>query len=160
MPLGPLNLSDADMKGFDPLEPRQYDAEVFEITMDSVKNEGKVPIGTPLMKVQYRITDPEFENRRVFNQYVIPPKGHDKAKKAKMEGMIARFFIALGDSEETVLSKGFEPDLEDYKGRPCVVTVGKEQKRDRENNVVEGEWNNPVKAVKPAGTAVASGGLL
>jgi Protein of unknown function (DUF669) len=155
---GPLNLSDADMKGFDPLEAGRYNAEVFELGMDAVKNasgEGKMPAGTPMLKCQFKITDEEYENRRVFLTYVIPPKDYDKSKAAKMKGMIARFFIALGTPEEEVLSKDFDPDFDDYLGVPCVVTLGKEPKKDRQGNVIEGEYNNPVKSVKPAGSLVA-----
>lgn len=154
---GPLNLADADMKGFDPLEPSRYNAEVVEITWDAVKNDtGKTPIGTPIMKVQFKITDEEYDNRRVWTQFVIPPKDYDKSKAAKMKGMIARFFIALGFSEEEVLSKNFEPDLDDLAGTACVVAVGKEPKKDRQGNVIEGEFNNPVKSVKPAGSITAA----
>jgi len=157
---GPLNLSDADMKGFDPLEPGRYNAEVVEMTMDAVKNtsgEGKTPAGTPMVKVQFKITDEEYENRRVWVTYVVPPKDYDKSKAAKMKGMIARLFIALGVPEEEVLNKNFDPDFDDFAGAPCVVSVGKEPKKDRNNNIIEGEFNNPVKGVKPAGEAVTSG---
>src|SRR5262245_47551496 len=173
---GPLNLSDADLSGFEPIEPGRYNAEVFEITMDAVKNtsgEGKMPSGTPMVKIQFKLTgnDPviladgktmDIENRRVFTQFVIPPKEYDKAKASKMKGMLARFFIATGDEEELVLNKDFDPDFEDYKGRPVVVVLGKEQKRDRQGNVVEGEYNNPVKGIKPAGSIVGTteSGLL
>jgi hypothetical protein len=157
--LGPLNLQDADMKGFDPIEPGRYNAEVFAITMDAVKNtsgEGKMPAGTPMVKVQFKITDSEYENRRVFTQFVIPPKDYDKSAAAKMKGMLARFFIALGTPEEEVLNKNFDPDFDDYVGEVCVITVGKEPKKDRQGGIVEGEFNNPVKNIKPAGEAVGS----
>jgi hypothetical protein len=166
---GPLNLQDADLKGFEAVDPGRINAEIFEITMDAVKNPGgATPIGTPMMKVQFRATadNPEYpegiENRRFFTQYVVPPKDHPKEKAQKMKDMIARFFIALGFKEEEVLSKNFEPDFEDLKGRPCVIVVGKEPKLDRNRNVVEGEYNNPVKGVKPAGSIVAGpdSGLL
>ena len=160
MNAGPLNLSDADMKGFDPLEPGRYNAEVVEITMDAVKNEGKTPIGTPIVKFQFKITDEEYANRRVWTQFVVPPKDYDESKAAKMKGMLARTFISLGTPEEEVLAKNFDPDFEDYKGVPCVVTVGKEPKKDRQGNIVEGEYNNPVKSVKPAGSEVASSGSV
>lgn len=168
---GPLNLSDADLSGFEPLNPGRYNAEVFEITMDAVKNtsgEGKMPAGTPMVKIQFKLGDFEDEkgntvtNRRVFTQFVIPPKDYDKAKASKMKGMLARFFIATGDAEEVVLSKDFDPDFENYKGRPCVVVLGKELKKDRQGNVVEGEYNNPVKGIKEAGSIVGAttSGLL
>lgn len=160
---GPLNLSDADMKGFDPLEPGNYNAEVFDIGMDAVKNasgEGKMPAGTPMVKVQFKITDEEYENRRVWAQYIIPPKDYDKGKAAKMKGMVARLFIALGTPEEEVLNAKFDPDFDDYKGQPCVVVLGKEPKKNRQGEIIEGEFNNPVKNVKPAGSAVATAGSV
>jgi hypothetical protein len=153
-----LDLSGADTSGFDPLEAGRYNAEVFEISVDAVKNPGgKTPVGTPMIKVQFKLTGNEhigdgLENRRVWTQYVVPPKDYDESKASKMKGMIARFFMALGDSEETVRSKNFNPDFEDYTGRPCVVVVGKEQKRTREGEIIQGEYNNPVKGVKPAGS--------
>jgi hypothetical protein len=98
----------------------------------------------------------------VFVTYVVPPKDYDAGKAAKMKGMLARFFMALGDSEETVRGKNFDPDFDDYIGRECVVVVGKEQKRTRDGDIIEGEFNNPVKGVKPAGSIAGAptGGLL
>jgi hypothetical protein len=163
---GPLNLADADLKGFEAVEPGRYNAEVFEITMDAVKNAsgtGKMPAGTPMVKVQFKLTDPEVENKRAWVQYVIPPDSYDPNKAAKLKGMLARFFMALGDSEESVMSGSFDPDFEDYIGRGCVVVLGKEQRRDGQGNLIADEFNNPVKGVKPAGSIAgveASSGLL
>lgn len=166
MSMGPLNLADADLKGFEAVDPGRYNAEVFEITMDAVKNasgQGKMPAGTPMIKVQFKLTDEGVENKRAWVQYVIPPADYDATKASKLKGMVARLFMAFGDSEETVLSGSFDPDFEDYIGRPCVVVLGKEQKRDGAGNAIDGEYNNPVKGVKPAGSiagAEASSGLL
>jgi hypothetical protein len=160
---GLLNLADADMGGFEALDPGRYNAVVHDMTMDAVKNAGgKTPVGTPMIKVEFKITDEGAGNRHAWTQFVVPPKDYDKEKAAKMKGMIARFFVALGDSEEAVRSKDFDPDFEDYKGRPCVVVLGKELKRTRDGEVIEGEYNNPVKGVKPAGSLVsgATTGLL
>jgi|SRR5215831_3041278 len=162
---GLLNLSDADLSGFEPLDPGRYNARIHEITMDAVKNTdgtGKMPAGTPMVKVQFRLTDEApLLNRALWVTYVIPPKDYDAGKAAKMKGMLARFFMALGDSEETVRDKNFDPDFEDYINRECVVVVGKEPKKTRDGEVIEGEFNNPVKGVKPAGSiATTSGGLL
>src|SRR5215471_6804162 len=156
--MGLLDLSGADLSGFDPLDPGRYNAEVFEISLDAVKNPGgKTPVGTPMIKVQFALHGNEhmgegLDNRRVWTQFVVPPKDYDQGKAAKMNGMIARFFVALGDEEETVQSKKFDPDFEDYIGRPCVVVVGKEPKKDRNGTVIDGEFNNPVKGIKPAGS--------
>ena len=53
-----LNLSDADMGGFEALDPGRYNAEVFDITWDAVKNPGgRTPVGTPMIKVEFKLTD-------------------------------------------------------------------------------------------------------
>lgn len=160
-----LNLSDADTRGFEALDADRYNAEVYEIKWDAVKNadgQGKMPAGTPMLKIQFKITDEAVNNRRAFVTYVNPPKDYDKEKASKMRGMIARFFMALGIPEETVKNKDFDPDFDDLIGTACVIQLGKEQKKDRGGNLIEGEFNNPVKGVKPAGSVVGStsGGLL
>jgi Protein of unknown function (DUF669) len=169
MSIGPLNLGDADLKGFEAVEAGRYNAEVAEMTVDAVKNEGgKTPVGTPIIKVRYRLlsdldgTTDGIEGKSVFQSLVVPPKDYDAKKAAIMKGMIARLFIALGVPEEVVTDKkkAFEPEFEDYVGNEVQVTVSREPKKDRQGNIVEGEFNNSVKGVKPAGTAVAGGGLL
>lgn len=165
---GPLDLSDANLEGFKPLDPGQYNGEIFEVSMDAVKNEGgNLPVGTPGMKVQVKLLSDKdgntegIENRRVFTNFWIPPKTYDAKKAGTMKGMIARFFMALGYTEEQVRDKKFSPDFEDLKGRPCVVTIKKEQKKNRDGSIVEGEFNNPISAFKAAGSLTAAGsGLL
>lgn len=171
--MGPLDLSSADLKGFDAVDPGRYVAEVFEMTMDATKNPGgKTPVGTPMLKIQFKLLSDSqgnsegIENRRAFTQYVIPPADYDPKKAATMKGMIARFFIALGWPEEKVVSKKFDFDnaMEEAIGRQCVIVLGREPKLDRDKNVIEGEFNNPVKGVKHIDTlnaaAAASSGLL
>ena len=167
--LGPLNLSDADLKGFDAVEPGRYIAEVFKMSNDAVKNadgQGKLPAGTPQIKVQFKLlstidgTTEGIENRRVFNTYNIPPDSYEKAKM--MKGMLVRFFTAVGFPEEEVMSKKFDPSYEDIEGTKVVVIVGKEPKKDRSGAVIPDEYNNPVKGVKHIDTAgeVAAGSSL
>lgn len=164
--VGPLDLSGADLKGFDALDAGRYDAEIVEVSWDAVKNtdgKGKVPAGTPMLKVQFRILEPMLDgepvdqDRRVFTQYANPPKDYDAKKRAVMQGMIARFFIAVGFTEEQVKSNKFDPDFEDLKGRACVVTLSKYLYPD---NPETGEWRNQVKGVKPAGSGVGTGSAL
>jgi len=166
--LGPLNLSDADTSGFEAVDPQRLNAEVFQITQDAVKNtsgQGKMPAGTPMIKVQWRATEDNvegLENRRFFSSFVIPPKDYDKGKAQKMKGMLVNFLTAIGEDEEAVRGKGYSPDWEDFLGRAAVITVGKQPKKDAAGNVVEGEYNNPVTGIKPAGSDVgqATGSLL
>lgn len=163
---GPLNLGDADLKGIEAVDAGRYNCTIFAMTMDAVKNadgRGKMPAGTPMVKVQFRANEnnPDgLENRRFFSQYILPPKDYDKEKAAKMKGMFARFLMALGEKEEDIRAKGYDPDFEDFVGRECVVVVGREQKMTREGGelvAVDGEYNNPVKGVKPAGSITTGG---
>lgn len=165
MNAGPLNLGDADLKGFAALDAGRYNAEVFEIKWDATKNpEGKMPVGTPMMKVQFRVLEPKIDDkiidqdRRVFTQFVNPPLDYDKKKRSIMTGMIARFFVAIGEDEKKVLSGKFDPDFDDLKGRPCVVVLSKKPKYGTEPE--DNEWENEVKGVKPASAGVGTSGLL
>lgn len=166
---GPLDLGDADIRGFAPIDPGRYNAEIIEIKWDAVKNPGgKLPVGTPMLKVQFKVINPQINNevtdqdRRVFTQYVNPPKDYHPQKRATMLGMLARFFMALGFTEEDVRKPSFNPDFKELEGTPVVVTLGREPKKDKGGNIVEGEFNNPVKKVDVAGKLeeVAGGGLL
>lgn len=162
--MGPLDLSDANIKGFEAVDAGRYNAKVFALDMDAVKNtsgRGKMPAGTPMIKVQFKLTadniDPSVENKRVFVSYVIPPEGYDQKKAATMKGMIARFFMALGVPEEQVMSNAFDADFQAFIDSDCVVVVGKEPKRTSDGVVIDGEYNNPVKGVKPAGSIGSPG---
>jgi Protein of unknown function (DUF669) len=148
-----LNLSDADVQGFEALDSGTYPAEVFEVIDKETKGgeNAKLPKGTPMMNVQFRLfpddSEHAYHNRRVFNQFVIPPEkvnGKKYEHRAMMLGQIVRFLVAIGYTEEEVMSDNFETDYEDMKGRPCKVTVGK-----REYPAGSGEFVNDVKGVKP-----------
>ena len=91
--LGPLNLSDADTKGFEAVEAGRYNAEIFEMkwTLLRTRGTGSLPAGTPMVKVQFKLTDEGVENRRVFANYFPVCLDYDKAKGSKMQGMFVRF---------------------------------------------------------------------
>lgn len=169
MSIGPLDLSGANTAGFEAVDAGRYNAAVAEMSWDAVKNtsgQGKTPAGTPMLKVRFKLisdlngeTD-GVEGKSVFASYVVPPKDYEAKKAAIMQGMIVNLFVGLGDKEEDVKNKKFNPDFDDYISRECVVTVGKEPKKDQSGNIIEGEYNNPVKGVKPAGSVSAPSGLL
>lgn len=165
--LGPLNLSDADLKGFEAVEPGRYLCTVHEVKMDAVKNSGgKMPVGTPMVKFQFAATndnpDPASHNRRFFAQYIIPPTDYDKEKAAKMKGMFVKALVAMGEDEATVMNKKYSPDFEDFKSREVVVVVGREQKKTRNSSgdlvPVEDEFQNPVKGLKHKDTWTGDSG--
>jgi hypothetical protein len=154
-----LNLAGADLKGFDPIPADTYECAVQEVTDIAIKGEtGNLPKGTPGINVQFRVTGGEFDNRRVFNNYWIAPakiagKAYDKKKM--MDGMLAKFFIAIGFDEAEVTGGDFDPDYDDLVGRECLVVVGqKEYPKD------SGEMQNVVKNVKPVGSGVTTSSLI
>lgn len=156
--MGLLDLSGADTKGFDVIPSGAYNATVFAAEMQETQGgpAAKLPAGTPKVNVQFRISDGEYENRRVFNSFVIPPADYENA--AKLKGMLVRFLVALGYDEKKITSGKFDLDMEDLIGRECTVVVGQKPKY----NGAEGEMDNVVKGIKPAGAATGAtgGGLL
>lgn len=162
-----LNLTDAE--DFKPLPPGAYQCEVFNVEMTETKggDDAKLPKGTPMMKIQYKVLATEdgetevdddgknvkLENRRFFGQYVIPPKeidGTPYEHYGMMLGQIVRLFKALGWEETEIKDKkGFNPDFDEMVGRTCTVTVGRDMTY----------GSNPVKGVKPI-NAEAVAGLL
>lgn len=152
-----LNLAGADTSsGFDALPSATYPCAVKKIEMQSIKGDsGTLPKGTPGFSVQFRVVGGEYDNRVLFNNYWIAPAkidGKAYEHKKMMDGMIAKFFIAIGYDEKEVTGGDFDPDFDDIVGRECLVTVGQ-----REYN---GEVQNIVKGVRPVGTGGSSAGLV
>lgn len=167
---GALDLSGADTSGFDALESRTYDCELFESKWAETKGgdnpDGtpkKMPAGTPMLKLQFKVIEPEHENRRLFDQFVIPPNDYDAEKRAKMLGALTRFFVAMGMEESDVKNKKFNINdaLADLQGQPVRVTVAKKQKYGTRPE--DKEYDNEVKGYKRIGDGASSGpggGLL
>lgn len=163
---GALDLTSADTSGFEALPSGTYDCELFEYKWDTTKGgtnqDGtpkKMPEGTPMLKLQFKVIEPEYENRRLFDQFVIPPEDYDKEKRAKMLGALVRFLVAMGLSEEEVKSKKFKLNdtLNDLVGEPVRVTVGQEP---IPYGARKDEMSNPVKGYKSASEAKTTAGLL
>lgn len=153
--LGPLNLSDGEE--FTPLPIGTYNAEVFKFTPGAVKNAdgtGALPAGTPNISVQFKVTDEPYVNRRLFQTYFFPGPDYDQEKAKNMKGAFITLLKALGIPEEEIRSKkGYTPDYDSLLGTPVVVSVGQRP--------YNGEMQNTVRSVRPAGSATSSdSGLL
>lgn len=153
-----LDLSGADLKGFEPVPAGSYPCTIYEATMGETSGQGKLPQGTPKLQITFVVTEGEFAKRRFWGNYVIPPNDYEKA--AQLKGMLVRFLVALGYDEKKLTSGKFNLDLEDIQGRECVVTVKIEPRFGGE----EGEMTNTVTGVKPAGSpttgATSKAGLV
>lgn len=154
-----LNLAGADLKGFDAVPSGVYPAAVFEVTIKETKGgeNAKLPAGTPMWNVQFRIPDDhEYENRRFFRSYVIAPSeinGQPNKNKAKTDGMIARFLIDIGYTEAEITSGKFKPDFDDMQGRPVGIVVNRKMKY---NSTPEQDlWDNEVVGTKPIDQVLA-----
>lgn len=140
-----LDLSGADTSGFDPIPSNRYLVRIHKVEMDQTKNAGKMPAGTPMVKIQLVVDEGEFEDRYVFDQFVLPPADYEK--RDKMLGFFVRFLVAFGLDEAKVKSKGFKLDsLGDLVGQKAVATVAFKKG--------EGQYqdSNDVKGYKPADT--------
>lgn len=151
-----LDLSGADSSGFDPIPAGEYDAIVYNAEMTETKGgpNAKLPAGSPMVKVEFRITEDEHKNRVAYTNYVLV--GSDADRTAKALGGFVRFLVALGEDETKLKSKGFAYDkLSELNGKECVLRLGPPD---------PGYDFNSVKGVKAAGTKLAgsgtSGGLL
>ena len=160
---GALDLSGADTRGFEAMESNTYDFELFDYSWAATKggtnDDGtpkKMPEGTPMLKVQFKCIEPEYENRRVFDQFVIPPEDYDSEKRGRMLGMLVRFLTAMGLEESAVKSKKFKinDSLEELKGQPVRVTVKKKPKYNTRPE--DNEWDNEVVGYKQTGTEATS----
>ena len=147
-----LDLSGADDSAFDPIPSGAYPAVVFEAAMTETKGgpEAKLPAGTPMLKVQFKITHEDYDNRRAFTNYVFPPEDYDQSKAAKLKGNLVRFLTALGYDRDKIVSGKFKLDVEELVGKECTVVLGQQE--------YNGETTNNVKGVKPAGELVGGSG--
>lgn len=150
-----LNLAGADTSGFDVVPSGKYACVVYDIEPCEVEGDGgKLPQGTPGYNVQFRAEGGDYDGRYFWNRYWFPGEGYDASKAARMKGMFVNLLTALGFDEKKITSGNFKLDLEELKGRECVVQIGQYE--------YDGEMRNNVKNVKPAGAAIGatSGGLL
>lgn len=139
MPL--LDLSENEQRDFNPIPPGRYYAEVYECEERETGPGGKLPEGTPMIWVHFRITgkvgedegpteDSEYWNRRVFRNLIVPPRELDgKAYKSyKMfNGAIVAFFKGLGYPEDEVIGGGFEPDLDEQVEKALIIQVSRKK---------------------------------
>ena len=121
-----INFQNAQEQSFDALPADSYNAVVFDSEMRETKNEGKLPVGTPMLSIQFKIMDGDYENRRVFRQYVIAPAEIDGApykNKQMMDDILFTFYRAIGYTEAELKKWKKLPDPDELAGRECVVVL-------------------------------------
>lgn len=139
--VGPLNLSDADTSGFEPIPSgTELKAEVFDASWTKIKNEGgKMALDTPGLKIQAKVLadgeGSQYYNRRVFTNFWIPGADYaEKDKAAKMKGMLVNFLVAIGYTKEEVMGGSFdlskELEEDNLQGREFILRVGVQPARE------------------------------
>ena len=167
MPL--LDLTEREDAQFEPIPAGKYLATVFEAEERLTGGGGKLPEGTPMIAIQWRIdeamfpteegsTGNAFENRRVFSQNVIPPKeinGAPYKNYKMMNGIIFRLLASIGYTDEQLNSGTFELDYDDMKDRKAIITVGRYEYEDPDT--AEKTVRNNVKGFRPVKESETSG---
>lgn len=175
MPL--LDLTGADLSGFTAMPSGTYHAEIHSIKQEGTKGgpDAKLPKGTPKINIRFRVVGKddeigegyEYYNRAQFAQRVLGPfpRGYDKQKVAVMKGMLVKFLIAVGFTEEELNSSEFDiPDWDELSGRSCRIVVKRKLKHgidpdaDDFNLEDEDNFDNEVTDIKAPSAAVAAGG--
>lgn len=132
-----LNFTGVKTQSFDPLPNGRYEATVFDIEEQEVKN-GK-NAGAPMWAVQFSINGGPHDNRRVFRNFTLIPESLWALKN---------FLVALG-IDSSALEGEVDIDTEDLIGLPCQIVV-----RQRE---YEGQIQNDVKQVMKSSGKVNEG---
>ena len=121
-----LDLSGADTSGFEPIPSGKYNVRVGKVDLVETGPNSQVP-GTPMLKVQLKVTEGEHEGSTVFDQFTLPNPSdgrYDPAKAQKTLGFFVRFLTAMGYDEEKVKKGGFKLEaIDDLIGREAVATV-------------------------------------
>jgi hypothetical protein len=144
-----LDLSGADLSGFDAVPSAWYDANVFEVTAAEVENDtGKLPVGTKGLSVRFKLDGGEHDGKSVWNRYWFAPAEYET--KAQLDGILARFLLAIGYTEEEVKSGNFSIVPEEIEGRPCSINVKK--------YTYDGLDRNRVTGIRPRGQEVTQEG--
>jgi hypothetical protein len=172
-----LNLTEREDASFDPLPAGRYLATVHDAEERQTGGKGKLPEGTPMIWIQWKIDEPlfdypeigseetiqlgednevtlkvrDYENAYQFTQNVIPPEeinGEPYKNYKMMNGMIFRLLEALGYEQEQLESGDFELDYEDLKGRQAAITVSRYIYTDPDTD--DKSVRNNVKGVKAA----------
>ncbi len=141
MSLDSLNLT-GDEK--DLIEAGPQNAEIVEVTEKQTKGGGKLPEGTPMLNVRFKVTDGQYAKRNFFRTFVIPPekiKGKPYEHYNMMLAQVVDFLKAVGYSKDEIKSGAYK-DFDTFRGRLCTIVIG------IQNSDEYGE-SNVVKAVRP-----------
>ena len=120
MPIQMLDFTDVSSEGFEPLEPADYNATIFEAKPGTSK------AGQPKLSIVFKIQDGDYKGRQQWLELSL-----QKQALWKVKG----FLLAAGYPSEKMAS-GFELDTADLVGRPIVIRVGTREYNGTQRNEV------------------------
>jgi hypothetical protein len=137
-----INLTDVEDRSFEAIPSSRYVLKVASYEMREVKNDGKVPKGTPMINWEFNVIsdaktgDTKYENRKLWMNSII----HEKTMP-----MLKSFLRATGLFENEQLAGEIDFEPEDVIGSLMVGVVAQ-----REYN---GDITNDIKRVVPLSDA-------
>lgn len=126
-----------DVKGFEVMPKGTYDAVVDELDFGESKK------GNPMITIKYAITSPEYENRVIFDYWVLSGKGAEFGL-AKLKKFLVR---VCPDTDVSAFNPQAFSDEGAAVGRLCRLTLGIQTQKAGE---YKGEKRNTVKEVLAA----------
>ncbi len=106
-----INLTGVKTEGFDAVPPGRYSAAVYEVEQKFGKASG-----SPYLNWTFRVTDGDFEGRRIWYMTSLKPEALWNFKRTA---------VALGE-DAALLAGEYDFDPDEFQGRECVIQVGNE----------------------------------
>lgn len=128
-----------EKKGFEVIPKGTYEAIVDELEY------GESKAGNPMVTVKYSLTTPEYENRIIFDYWVLAGKGADFGL-GKLKGFLTR---VCPEVDVTAFNPKSFADEGVAVGKVCKITLGIQTQKQGE---YKGEKRNTVKEVLAADT--------
>lgn len=122
--------------GYPPIPDGDYEATIFEID----PRRGQGPEGKPYLNVQYRLSEPPYENRRVFGIWSLAPKALSRFKRNMLD---------LGIPSEELTGE-FTMDWSKLIGMSVIATLSTREYAPQGSTTVKKQ--NNVDAVRLPGT--------
>lgn len=127
-------------KGFEVIPKGTYDAVVDELDF------GESKAGNPMITIKYALTSPEYENRVIFDYWVLQGNGAEFG-----QGKLKKFLVRVcPDVDISHFNPKNFADTGAAVGRQCRLTLGIQTQKQGE---YKGEKRNTVKDVLAAGEA-------
>ena len=136
-----LDMSGADDKDFQPLDPGVYEVTVFGIEQKVGKTSGK-----PYLEFTFKMKDSE---RRIWSNYSLQPQSMWALKKVLVD--------AFGYDPEKLSGAEVEFEPKDLLGKPCKLVVSQGTYEGKPTNEVDSVLSPDAEGPAPTAEGAAAG---